>query len=286
MSHSIEAALLAAFQDDDVDEVLINGASGAWAVAACGTRALPYPFASADAYYDWLLAFAESQDVRLDPVAGAAGGTWRDGAYRWHAVLPPMSRDGPLFSLRRHRFDDLGLDAFAGAKTEFARLRKAAIARGPLLIAGPTGSGKTTLLAALLRAVAGDERIVTIEALPELPVLSPFCVRLVGRAANLEGRGAIAPERLLAEALRLRPDRLVIGEIRSNEAQAFLAAARAGHGGVIATIHAGTAQDACTRLYSLAGVGRESMRDLPLTVAVLARGVPPRLVSVIGSVAA
>lgn len=280
MNDEVLRRLLAAFDDPSVDEVLVNGAHGAWAVGAAGTRSVSSPFGGEDELCDWLLAFAERREVRLDPVVGAAGGSLGDGDLRWHAVLPPLSRDGPLLSLRRHRFGQVRLGDFAGDPIDFARLREAMRRRVPLLIAGPTGSGKTTLLAALLKAEAAEERLVVIESLAELPRLSPYAVRLVARPPGLGGEGAVTVARLLAEALRLRPDRLVIGEIRDAEARAFVEAARAGHGGVMATIHAATPDEALRRLASLGG--GIDCGDLPLVVAVTARGRPPRLVALGG----
>ena len=267
------------FQDPEVDEVLINGSAAAWSVSATGAKALAPPFSSPDALSDWLFAFAEEQGVRLDPVVGSAGGSWQDDTFRWHAVLPPLSRDGPLVSLRRHRFDAIALEHFDGREGTLLGLREVVRRRTALLIAGPTGSGKTTLLAALLREFAPTERIVSIEALPELPKLSPYAVRLVGRPANLQGHGAICLERLVAEALRLRPDRLVIGEIRAGEASAFVDATRAGHGGVMATIHAASTLDAIKRLKTLSG-GLDC-DGLGICVAVLSRGAPPRVETVV-----
>lgn len=272
--------LLAVLTEPDVDEVLVNGVSSAWAVTSVGPRPLPRPFESEEALLDGLFDFAASCDVRLDPVIGAAGGTLRGGAVRWHALLPPLSRDGPLLTLRRHRFEHVGLGDFAADPGQVVALVGALSVDAPLLIAGPTGSGKTTLLHALLKEQASEERIVIIETIAELAMPSPFSIRLLARPPALDGRGAVDPSRLFAEALRLRPDRVVLGELRGAEATAFLAAAGSGHGAVLATIHAASAEAAVARLKALAGSACESSGVTSVTVAMMARGAPPRLVDV------
>ncbi len=267
-----------------VDEVLLNGKDAAFLVRRGLAEEFPSPFADDGALLDWLQDLAERDGIRLDPVNGAAGGLLADSGIRWHAVLPPLSRDGPLACFRRHRFQDVALSDFAGDARTVASLRDAVQARLPLLIAGPTGSGKTTLVAALLAEVPG-ERIIVIESLPELPRFGARTVRLVEKPPSLDGRGAVPLSRLVREALRLRPDRLVVGEIRGHEARAFLEAAGTGHGGVMATLHAGSAEEARDRLILLAGGGARShaLAAAPgLGVAVLERGTPPRLVSFSG----
>lgn len=282
------AALLAAFDDPLVDEVLVNGTLGAWLVTTTGPRAFATPFDGVDGFSDWLLDFAAARGVRLDPVAGSAGGSFREEAFRWHAVLPPLSRDGPLFSMRRHRFDRLTVGDFGGSSDVKRRLMRALRLQRPILIAGPTGSGKTSLLAALLKEGAAGERIVVLESTAELPTLSPYCVRLQERPPSVEGRRVSPPismEALLAEALRLRPDRLVIGEIRAGEARAFLDAARTGHGGTVATIHAEGPEAARARLAELAygrAGGPYARRCEDVAVVMMARGHPPKVASIDG----
>ncbi len=267
----IEARL----QGQGVDELLLNGSGRGYLLRHGVAEEFPSPFGDDMALVDWLQDLAELGSVRLDPVIGSAGGLLDDGRIRWHAVLPPVSRDGPVASFRRHRFDLLTLADFPGS----ARVREWVQEKRNVLIAGPTGAGKTTLLAALLTEVA-MERIILIEALPELPRFGPATVRLVERPRSLEGEGAVTLSRLVQESLRLRPDRLVLGEIRGHEAQAFLEAGFTGHGGLMATIHAGSADEATERLILLAGGTKRSRAlsaALNLDVVVLRRGSPPRL---------
>ncbi len=276
-SGDVWATLLAVFEDPVVDEVLFNGMAGAWAVAT-GGGSRPVPgFADERSMIEWLQDFAESQGVRLDPLLGTAGGWVEAHALRWHCVLPPLTRDGPLVSFRRQRFGTLRLEDFEADAPTVASLRAAVAGRRNLLVAGPTGAGKTTLLAALL-AEQASERVVVVESLPELPRFSPTCVRLLERQANLEGVGAVTLEHLVREALRLRPDRLVIGEIRGHEAAAFMEAGLTGHGGLMATIHGGSEAEALARLALLAGSERAPyLKALELGVVVLQRGAKPRL---------
>ena len=276
--HELSACLFGLFSDPAADEALVTGQAGLWLLAAGARRPVPSPFDTALTLLRWAQRLAREGGVRLDPVCGAAGGALRrapspGGApedFRWHCVLPPLAPDGPVLSLRRHRFAALGVAAFAGDPAALTALARVVRARRPLVVAGPTGAGKTTLLAALLREAAPDERVVVVESLAELPLLSPLWVRLVERRPNLEGVGAFPARRLVQEALRLRPDRLVIGEVRADEAGAFADALATGHGGVLTTLHADSPAAARRRLAALAG---ESAGDFAgVSVAVLGRG--------------
>jgi pilus assembly protein CpaF len=154
-----------------------------------------------------------------------------------------------------------------------------------ILIAGPTGSGKTTFLAAFLQEFCHLERTVILEAIPELPAPGPHGINLCERIASLEGMGAVSLERLVAESLRLRPDRLVFGEIRGREARAFWEAISSGHQATIGTIHAASADEARSRLAFLAAShGAPMIQEVSqagaMGVIVLERGNPPRVVSV------
>lgn len=272
--------LLARFgADDALDEILVNGTS---AMALVGRKSTVYessPFADRAGMSVWVQDLAHAQGIRLDPLCAAAGGML-DSGYRWHALLPPLCVDGPLLSLRRHRFASIQLDHFAGDR---AGAVQAASDGSAMLIAGPTGAGKTSFLSALLAHHALSERVVVVESLQELPALSPSWIRLVERRANIEGAGAISLATLLHEAMRLRPDRLVVGEIRGPEARTFLEALTTGHRGVMATIHAGSPEQAYLRLATLAGASPKKIERLlggmPLVCVQLERGDPPRVTS-------
>lgn len=289
--------VVAPFGSATVDEVLVNGILSVTIVSGKHLDQAPSPFESNGAMLRWLLAFARQEGVRLDPLCGSAGGRVSlelckvgavgGGHLRWHALLPPLSQDGPLLALRRHRFGQLTLKDFGGAADVKNALFQAVVRRRPILIAGPTGSGKTTLLLALLAEAAANERIVIIESLAELPQLFPTWIRLLERLPSLEGVGHVSLDRLLREALRLRPDRIVLGEIRGEEAWTYLDAISSGHEGGLATIHAGSSAEARERLWTLAGrrsdvTHRETRTgDAPcgprVDVVVLSRGDPPAI---------
>lgn len=239
------------FCDNTVDEVLVDGTGAMSVMRGHHCELQRSPFASRDDLADWLFAFATQTGVRLDPMRPATGGNFNAGAFRWHAVLSPVAASGPLLALRRHRFASLNLSSFVDGD-DAQRLVTAFQSGSPLVVAGPTGSGKTSLLAALLTECALNERVVILESLEELPQASPHWVRLIERAPNLEGKGGVGLARLFQESLRLRPDRLVIGEVRGVEARVFAEAALTGHRGVVTTMHANSRDHVLARLRALA----------------------------------
>jgi pilus assembly protein CpaF len=178
---------------------------------------------------------------------------------RLHAVLPPVAADGTCLSLRvlRPASQDLAALTVAGAIDQEVRglLDGIISARLAFLISGGTGAGKTTLLAAALGAVAHDERIVCVEDAPELAPRHPHVVRLVARGANIEGAGEITLRQLVRQALRMRPDRIVVGEVRGAEVVDLLAALNTGHDGGAGTVHANSPAEIPARLEALAAHG-------------------------------
>lgn len=178
---------------------------------------------------------------------------------RLHAVLPPVSAAGTCLSLRVLRPADQDLPALVAAGAiapEAAQLLTAVIdARLAFLVSGGTGAGKTTLLAAALGAVAAGERIICVEDAPELAPRHPHLVRLVARNANVEGAGEITLRQLVRQALRMRPDRLVVGEVRGAEVADLLAALNTGHDGGAGTVHANSPAEVPARLEALAALG-------------------------------
>lgn len=180
------------------------------------------------------------------------------GGVRVHAVLPPVSVCGTLLSIRVPQVRRFGLADLADAgmfgadpSDGMGRLRRAVAERTNLLVTGAGGSGKTTLLGALLAEAPSGERIVAIEDVAELGVEHPHFVSLESRQANLEGAGGIGLERLLREALRMRPDRLVVGECRGAEVRELLAALNTGHDGGAGTLHANSLRDVPARIEAL-----------------------------------
>lgn len=178
---------------------------------------------------------------------------------RLHAVLPPVAAAGTCLSLRVLRPASQDLAALAGAEAiepQAARLITEILnARLAFLISGGTGAGKTTLLAAMLGAVAPDERIVCVEDVPELAPRHPHLVKLVARHANVEGVGEVTLRQLIRQALRMRPDRIVVGEVRGAEVVDLLAALNTGHDGGAGTVHANNPAEVPARLEALAALG-------------------------------
>lgn len=204
---------------------------------------------------------------RVDESSPMVDARLPDGS-RVNAIIPPLALDGPILSIRRFSATPLqigNLVAYRSLSEEMAQfLGAVAEARLNILISGGTGSGKTTLLNILSGYIPAGERIVTIEDAAELRLQQPHVVRLETRPPNIEGRGEVAQRALVRNALRMRPDRIILGEIRGSEALDMLQAMNTGHDGSMTTIHANTARDALSRLESMiamAGV------DLPARAA-------------------
>jgi pilus assembly protein CpaF len=212
---------------------------------------------------------------RVDELSPMADARLPDGS-RVNVVIPPLAVDGPAVSIRRFPDSRPDPEALVGLGTltraQVAQLGDAVTGRRSILISGGTGSGKTTLLNALAAFIDPVERIVTIEDAAELHLGQPHVVRLESRPPSIEGRGEVAIRDLLKNALRMRPDRIVIGEVRGPEALDLLTALNTGHDGALSTVHASSATDALDRIEVLslmAGIG------LPLEViaAQLRRGI-------------
>ncbi len=195
---------------------------------------------------------------RLDDARPFVDAQLTDGT-RLHAVLPPVAADGTSISLRVLRPATFGLDelgrrgAFPPAVGDL--LREVVRSRLAFVVSGGTGTGKTTLLAALLAQVPADERLITVEDAGELRPRHPHVVRLVARTSNVEGAGEVDLRDLVRQGLRMRPDRLVVGEVRGAEVVDLLIALNTGHRGGAGTVHANTAADVPARLAALAALG-------------------------------
>jgi pilus assembly protein CpaF len=195
---------------------------------------------------------------RVDESSPMVDARLKDGS-RVNIVFPPLALDGPYISIRkfaRHRIDFARLIDFGTMTAPVAKvLEMASRARLNIIISGGTGSGKTTLLNALSRLIDVGERIVTIEDAAELQLQQPHVVRLETRAASLEGRGEITQRDLVRNALRMRPDRIIVGEVRGTEAFDMLQAMNTGHDGSMSTIHANNSRDALTRIENMVQMG-------------------------------
>jgi len=195
---------------------------------------------------------------RVDESSPMVDARLPDGS-RVNAIIPPLALDGPLLSIRRFAVVPLKVDDLIRLKTMtplmadiLAGLVKAKV---NILISGGTGSGKTTLLNVLSANIPAGERVVTIEDAAELQMQQPHVVRLETRPPNIEGKGEITQRALVRNSLRMRPDRIVIGEVRGAEALDMLQAMNTGHDGSMTTVHANTPRDALTRLENMIGMG-------------------------------
>ena len=191
---------------------------------------------------------------RIDESSPMVDARLRDGS-RVNAIIPPLSLDGPVLSIRRFGSEPLRMNELIENKAltrDIADMLQMCVsARLNVLISGGTGAGKTTLLNALSAYIPEDERIVTIEDSAELQLQQPHVVRLETRPPNIEGRGEVTQRDLVRNALRMRPDRIVIGEVRGGEAIDMLQAMNTGHDGSLTTVHANTPRDALSRLETM-----------------------------------
>jgi pilus assembly protein CpaF len=247
--------------DPAVEEVMVNGPDEVYVERAGRIERTAVRYPSEQALRDAIERILTPLGRRVDELSPMADARLGDGS-RVHVVIPPLSVDGPALSIRRFAAERPGPDELVewGTLTEELRecLAEAVRARRSILISGGTGSGKTTLLNALSRYVSGDERVITIEDAAELRLQQSHVVRLESRPPSVEGTGEVTIRDLLRNALRMRPDRIVIGEVRGPEALDLLTALNTGHDGALSTVHANSPADALRRLETLAlmaGVG-------------------------------
>lgn len=260
--------LQALLDDEQVSDVLVNGPHQIWVDDGSGLRLTNVSFADETAVRSLATRLANACGRRLDDAHPCVDARLPDGT-RLHAILPPIAPNGPYLSLRAHRrvaFDLPALQEAGTVNIQSAQLLSQVIAaRAPFLITGGTGSGKTTLLSTLLSEVAVSERIVMVEDAAELRPRHPHVLGLQARQANVEGVGELKMSTLVRQALRMRPDRIVIGECRGAEVIELLTALNTGHDGGAGTLHANAAADVPTRLAALAmphGLTRPALHAL------------------------
>lgn len=240
-----------------VTDILLNADGSVWVDDREGLRPTGQVIAAEDARA-LAVRLATAGGRRLDDASPCADARLPDGT-RLHAVLPPLSTGGALISLRRPALTRLGLDDLQreGGISPAARAVLEAVVRSRVafVISGGTGSGKTTLLAAMLSRVDPAERIVVVEDARELEPDHPHVVHLQSRHANTEGAGGVDLSTLVRQCLRMRPDRVVVGECRGAEVRELLQALNTGHEGGCGTLHANTALDVPARLEALGSLG-------------------------------
>lgn len=249
---------------DDISEVMVNGPSQVYIEHKGRLTLTDVKFIDDDHVLRIIERIVAPLGRRIDEASPMVDARLPDGS-RVNAIIPPLALNGPTVTIRKFKKDSLKVDdliRFGSINAEFAQFLKASVlAATNIIISGGTGSGKTTLLNILSGFIPEDERIVTIEDAAELQLQQPHVVRLESRPANIEGKGRIGIRELVVNSLRMRPDRIVVGECRGGEALDMLQAMNTGHDGSLTTVHANTTRDALNRLETLvlmAGM------DLPL----------------------
>jgi pilus assembly protein CpaF len=262
------AGPLAALLDDPgVTDVLVNAPDEVWVDRGAGLERAAVRFSDDAAVRRLAQRLAAGTGRRLDDAQPWVDARLPDGI-RLHAVLPPLAPGGTCLSLRvprRQVFSLAELVAVDAVPSDGADvLRRLVLSRTSFLVTGGTGTGKTTLLSALLSLVDPHERVLLVEDESELRPSTPHVLRLEGRPPNVEGAGGVTLRELVRQALRMRPDRLVVGEVRGAEVVDLLAALNTGHEGGCGTLHANSAADVPARLEALAAtaaVGREALHS-------------------------
>lgn len=253
----------------DVTDVLVEGGR-VWVDRGAGLERVDLDLGGPERVRALAVRLAAAGGQRLDDAVPVVDARLPDGT-RLHAVLPPVAEPGTLLSLRVHRPRGFSLDDLVrlGAVAPVVEpvLRTLVAQRANLLVSGATGTGKTTLLAALLSLVPADERIVCIEEAAELRPDHPHVVRLVARRPNVEGAGEIDLASLVRHALRMRPDRVVLGECRGADVREVLTALNTGHDGGCATLHANAVSDVPARLEALGALAGMSPRAVAAQAA-------------------
>jgi pilus assembly protein CpaF len=242
-------------RDPAVDEVMVCGTAPVWVERGGRLEPTTVRFGTETELRDAIERILAPLGRRVDEAEPLCDARLPDGS-RVNVVIPPLALDGPVLTIRRFRRRGFTPEELVvnGTLTRplLKFLSRAVRARASVLVCGGTGSGKTTTLNALSSFVGGDERVVTIEDAAELRLRQPHVVRLEARPPNLEGRGEVTIRRLVRNALRMRPDRIVVGEVRGPEALDMLTALSTGHDGSLCTVHAGTPTEALRRIETLA----------------------------------
>jgi pilus assembly protein CpaF len=241
-------------RDPDVSDILVNGAKEVY-IERYGKLEKTETIFRDDQHVLQIIERIVSQIGRhIDESSPMVDARLQDGS-RVNAIIPPLAIDGPTLSIRRFGIRTIEMKdllQFGTLTEQMAELLQGIVrARINILISGGTGSGKTTLLNAMSAFIPHDERIITIEDSAELQMLQPHVVRLETRPPNIEGRGTVTQRDLVRNALRMRPDRIILGEVRGDEAMDMMQAMNTGHDGSLTTLHANSTRDALTRLETL-----------------------------------
>lgn len=245
-------------KDDSISDILVNTANSVYVERRGMLQKTNVTFKDNRHLLQIIDKIVSAVGRRVDESTPMVDARLRDGS-RVNAIIPPLAIDGPILSIRRFGSSPLTAEGLVANKAlshvMLAVLRAAVSARMNVVISGGTGAGKTTLLNALSSFISDRERIVTIEDSAELQLRQEHVVRLETRPPNIEGRGAIRQRELVINALRMRPDRIVLGEVRGEEAMDMLQAMNTGHEGSLTTIHANTPRDGLSRMETMCLMG-------------------------------
>jgi pilus assembly protein CpaF len=251
-------------KDPEINDILINGHQNCFIERKGKLQQVHIPFKDEAHLLRIINKIVAAVGRRVDESQPMVDARMLDGS-RFNAAIRPVAVDGPLVSIRKFSKNKLGLHKlveFGAIPQNVAEVLAAAVhARKTTIISGGTGTGKTTMLNALSAFIPEDERLITIEDAAELQLQQPHVARMETRPANIEGHGEIRQRDLVKNALRMRPDRVILGECRGEEAFDMLQAMNTGHEGSMATIHANTPRDAISRLEQMLG-----MTGMPMTV--------------------
>jgi pilus assembly protein CpaF len=283
--------------DPSVEEVMVNGPGHVYVERGGLIEEAGVCFADEEELRNAIERILAPLGRRIDELSPMVDARLADGS-RVNAVIPPLAIDGPALSIRRFGARRPGprelVELGTLAEEQRALLERAVAARRSVLVSGGTGSGKTTLLNALSSFIAAGERVVTVEDAAELRLQRRHVVRLESRPPSVEGRGEVTIRDLLRNALRMRPDRIVIGEVRGAEALDLLTALNTGHAGALSTVHANSPADALRRLETLAlmaavglphdAIAEQVRRGIDLVVHLERRADGSRRVSAIDEV--
>ena len=240
--------------EPSIADILVNGCDKVYVERYGKLELTPLRFQSDAHLLNIIDRIVSSMGRRIDESSPMVDSRLKDGS-RVNAIIPPLAIDGPSLSIRRFTLDRLHMEDLIELDTCSRSMADMLIgivkARLNVLISGGTGSGKTTVLNVLTGYIAEDERIITIEDSAELQLQQPHVVRLETRPPNIEGKGEVRQRDLVRNSLRMRPDRIVIGEVRSDEAFDMLQAMNTGHDGSLTTVHANTPRDALARIENM-----------------------------------